>query len=123
MDRRGRFASADVAITDLQTTGVGRTENATFIHLAGQRDRAAGADRVQAIGVAQVPGVDDGLQIVHHGQRAECAHRLKLGAIHLFQAIPGRAGFEATRDRAAIAGAMPVLVPIGHQYAGEVVCV
>jgi hypothetical protein len=81
---------------------------------------ATDADGVHPVHVAEVPGVDDGLQVGNHQHAPQRADGLVLGAVHLLQAVAGRAGLPATGDGAAVAGHLPVQVLVGQQDAGEV---
>ena len=71
----------DVAPLELDAVGVLLGDQAVLVALEGQGDGAAGRDDVEAVLVAEVVGVLEGVDVAHQVHRAEGGGRLVLGAM------------------------------------------
>jgi hypothetical protein len=75
-----------VAIAQREAIGLRRGEDAARRQFASESNGRASADGIQPIDVAQVPGIDDRLQVIHKQERPQRAQRLVFRPIHAAQA-------------------------------------
>ena len=72
------MAGADIPPLELDPVGVLRGDQALFKALGGKGDRGSAGDRIEAIPVAELVGLDHPLQVVVHQHEAEVQAGLKL---------------------------------------------